>query len=284
MTTTQVLSNADLGHGAEVDVRLPKKQRRARLSRPAQERVMLFVSPLLFLVLWELLARTGILNVRFFPAPTTVIAQFRYELGSHGTLQYDTYVTVRRILIGFVVGAVPGVVIGLGMGFIRPLRLLIDPIVSVLYPIPKSAIMPLLLLIFGFGETPKWVLVALGVFFPVVMNCMSGVRGIQGVYVDVAKNYGASTLQYLRFVAMPGALPLLLSGLRLGVGQGLIMVVVAEMVGAHEGLGYMINHAWDLQSVKTMYVGLFVIGFIGIVTSLVLAELEQKLVPWTRRD
>lgn len=282
MSATQVTPSAFLG--GDIHVRMPKKERRGRLSKIAQERIMLFVSPILCLIVWEVLAQAGVLDVRFFPAPTTVISRFGYQLGPHGTLAYDTYVTIRRVLNGFMVGAVPGVVIGLGMGFIRPLRLLVDPVVSLLYPIPKSAIMPLLMLIFGFGETSKWVLVASGVFFPVVMNCMSGVRGIHSVYVDVAKNYGASTWQYLRFVAMPGALPLVLSGLRLGVGQGLIMVVVAELVGAREGLGYMINHAFQLSLVQDMYVGLYVVGVIGLFTSLVLAELEHKLVPWTGRD
>ena len=269
---------------AGASVRMPRAKRSARLSASTQERIMTFVAPLLFLLTWELATRVGILDVRFFPAPSMIFDQFRYELGPDGTLQYDTYVTLRRIAVGFLVGGIPAVTIGLCMGFMRPLRLLIDPVVSMLYALPKSAMMPLLMLILGFGESSKIALVALGVFFPVVVNCMAGVRGIPTVYVDVAKNYGASTLQYLRFVAMPGALPLILSGLRIGLAQGIILVAVAELVGAREGLGYMIQHAWELQSVRTMYVALFTIGAIGIVSSLVLRELEQKLVAWKSRD
>lgn len=269
---------------AGASVRMPEARRAARLSSSTQERIMTFVAPVLFLLAWEALTRAGILDAKFFPAPSMIIDQFGYELGPNGTLQYDTYVTLRRVLIGFLVGGVPAVIIGLCMGFIRPLRLLVDPVVSMLYALPKSAMMPLLMLILGFGESSKIALVSLGVFFPVVLNCMAGVRGIHSVYVDVAKNYGASTLQYLRFVAMPGALPLILSGLRIGLAQGIILVAVAELVGAREGLGYMIQHAWELQSVRTMYVALFTIGVIGIVSSLVLRELEQKLVAWTGRD
>ncbi|MEU6138110.1 ABC transporter permease [Nocardioides sp. NPDC047086] len=287
--TREVVQNAGAGATTSgrlegASVRMPKAQRTARISASTQERVMTFAAPVLFLLVWEALARVGILDVKFFPAPSMIIDQFGYELGPEGTLQYDTFVTLRRVLIGFLVGGVPAVVIGLCMGFMRPLRLLVDPVVSMLYALPKSAMMPLLMLILGFGESSKVALVALGVFFPVVVNCMAGVRGIQSVYVDVATNYGASTLQYLRFVAMPGALPLMLSGLRIGLAQGIILVAVAELVGAREGLGYMIQHAWELQSVRTMYVALFTIGIIGIVSSLVLRELEQKLVAWTRRD
>ncbi|MFI6347577.1 ABC transporter permease [Streptomyces sp. NPDC050560] len=268
------------GDGARIVRRQTARARGVRVSASAQERLLTFLSPVLFLALWEVLARTGLVDQRFFPAPSAVFQEFVKQLGSGGTLRYDTYVTVRRVLIGFVVGGVPGVVIGLGMGFIRPLRLMLDPVISMLYPIPKSSIMPLLLLIFGFGEASKWVLVAIGVFFPVVLNCMAGVLGIQSAYVDVARNYGAGRAQYLRYVAFPGALPLVLSGLRLGLGMGLVLVAIAEIVGAQDGLGYMIQHSWELFSVETMYVGLFVLGFIGIATSLLLRELERAVVPW----
>jgi ABC-type nitrate/sulfonate/bicarbonate transport system permease component len=256
------------------------RRRRGWASTSTQERILTLLSPIIFLALWELCSRSGLLDTRFFPAPSAVMEQFWALLTGGSSLLNDTYVTLRRVAIGFVVGAVPGVVIGLGMGFVRPLRLFLDPVISMLYPIPKSAIMPLLLLIFGFGEASKWVLVAIGVFFPVVLNCMAGVIGINKAYVDVANNYGASRLQYLRFVAFPGALPLMLAGLRLGLGMGLILVAVAEIVGAKDGLGYLIQHSWELFSVTTMYVGLFLLGFIGVVTSLALRELERKLVPW----
>ena len=249
-------------------------------SAPTQERILTFLSPFLFLLLWEACTRSGLLDQRFFPAPSAVFAQFWIMITGDSTLIQDILVTLRRVGIGFLAGAIPGVVIGLGMGFIRPLRVFLDPIISMLYPIPKSAIMPLLLLIFGFGEASKWVLVAIGVFFPVVLNCMAGVIGINKMYVDVADNYGASKLQYLRFVAFPGALPLTLAGLRLGLGMGLVLVAVAEMIGAQNGLGYMIQHSWELFSVTTMYVGLMLFGLIGIITNLALQELERKAVPW----
>lgn len=254
--------------------------KRKKFGDSTQERVLAFLSPVVFLVLWECVAQIGLIDRRFFPPPSSVFAQFWVLMFEDSSLLHDIYVTLRRVFIGFVVGGLPAMVLGLAMGFIRPLRLFIDPVVSMLYPIPKSAIMPLLLLIFGFGEASKWVLVAIGVFFPVLLNCMSGVMGINKVYTDVANNYGASRLQYLRMVAFPGALPLILSGLRLGLGMGLILVAVAEIVGAQDGLGYLIQHSWELFSVETMYVGLFLLGLIGIVTSLGLKELERKMVPW----
>lgn len=256
----------------------PLKQK--KFGNSTQERVLAFLSPVVFLVLWECIAQIGLIDRRFFPPPSSVFAQFWVLMFEDSSLLNDIYVTLRRVFIGFIVGGLPAMALGLAMGFIRPLRLFVDPVVSMLYPIPKSAIMPLLLLIFGFGEASKWVLVAIGVFFPVLLNCMSGVMGINRIYTDVANNYGASRLQYLRLVAFPGALPLILSGLRLGLGMGLILVAVAEIVGAQDGLGYLIQHSWQLFSVETMYVALFLLGLIGIVTSLGLKELERKVVPW----
>lgn len=282
MTRTMAIADRPAsGASSQRVIRKASKPGGGRMpSAPTQERALTFLSPIIFLLLWEALGRTGFLDPRFFPAPSAIFEQFWTMITGDSTLVSDILVTLRRVGIGFLAGAIPGMIIGLGMGFIRPLRVLLDPIISMMYPIPKSATMPLLLLIFGFGEASKWVLVAIGVFFPVVLNCMAGVRNINKMYVDVADNFGASKLQYLRFVAFPGALPLTLAGLRLGLGMGLVLVAVAEMIGAQDGLGYMIQHSWELFSVTTMYVGLMLFGLIGIITNLALRELERKAVPW----
>jgi NitT/TauT family transport system permease protein len=152
--------------------------------------------------------------------------------------------------------------------------------VAATYPIPKSAILPLILLIFGLGEASKIVMVALGVFYPVIINAMVGVLQIDRIYLDVGKNYRASRWQVFRTIALPGAMPSIVAGIKLGVGMGLILIAISEMVGAQNGLGFMIWNAWQVLIVETMYVGLVVIALLGFAFTLILNELERWLLPW----
>ena len=123
-------------------------------------------------------------------------------------------------------------------------------------------------------------MVAIGVFFPVVINTMTGVLGIQKIYLDVGKNFHAGRWNTFRTIALPGALPTIMTGIKLGLGMGLVLIAIAEMVGAKSGLGYLIWSAWETFSVERMYVGLFVIAIIGFLITLLLNELERILVPW----
>jgi NitT/TauT family transport system permease protein len=197
-----------------------------------------------------------------------------------GELWHHTSITLQRLLFGFVAGGVPALVIGVVMGLNRTVRAMVEPLIAATYPIPKSAILPLALLIFGLGEASKIFMVALGVFFPVVINSTTGVLGISKIYLDVGQNFRASRWNMFKTIALPGALPVILTGIRLGLGLGLILISIAEMVGAKRGLGYMIWASWETFSVEQMYVGLFVIALIGFVLTVALGQLEKVLVPW----
>ena len=122
-----------------------------------------------------------------------------------------------------------------------------------------------------------------GVIFPILINTMAGVMEIEKVYFDVAHNFRADRVQVFRIVALPGAMPLIMADVKLGVGISLILISIAEMVGAKSGLGFMIWNAWETLSVETMYVGLIVIAMLGIISTLVLNEIERFLVPWKTR-
>jgi ABC-type nitrate/sulfonate/bicarbonate transport system permease component len=255
--------------------------RKRRLGPDARDRLLAVLSPLALLALWEIATRTGMLDDRFFPAPSSIASTF-VDLIQSGELWTNTWISVRRVMLGLAMGAAPALVIGLLMGLYRPVRAALDPIVAATYPIPKSAIVPLLLLIFGLGEMSKIVMVAIGAFFPVVINTCAGVREIPPIYRDVGHNYGASRWQEFRTIALPGALPLIMTGLKLAVGLGLILIVIAEMIGAKSGLGFMIWNAWQVFAVPTMYVGLITISILGVLFTLALTELERLLVPWRR--
>lgn len=259
-----------------------KKPDKRRLSRQAKDRILAVMSPLALLALWEITAQVGLLDTRFFPAPTRIASQF-VELVQSGELLVNTWVSLQRLFFGFLLGGIPALVLGLIMGLYRPIRAAIDPLIAATYPIPKSAVLPLILLIFGLGEPSKIVMVAIGVFFPVVINTIAGVLEIDKIYHDVSKNFGASRWQVFRTVALPGAMPLIMTGVKLGIGLGLILIAIAEMVGAKSGIGYMIWNAWQIFSVETMYVGILVISVLGVLFTVVMNELEQVIIPW-RRD
>jgi NitT/TauT family transport system permease protein len=189
-------------------------------------------------------------------------------------------ISLQRLALGFLLGGIPALVIGIVMGISRPLRALVDPLISATYPIPKSSILPLILLIFGLGEASKIVMVAIGVFYPIAINATAGVLQISPIYLDVGKSFKASRWDTFRTIALPGALPFIMTGVKLGAGLALILIAVAEMVGAKSGIGFMIWSAWETFAVAKMYVGLFVIAIIGFVLSLLLNELERWVIRW----
>jgi NitT/TauT family transport system permease protein len=246
--------------------------------RGTSERLMSVVAPIGVFVLWELAARLHLIDTRFFPAPSSIAGTFADQI-RNGSLLNNTGISLLRLLFGFLLGAVPALVVGLVMGLYRPVRILVEPLILATYPIPKSAILPLILLIFGLGEPSKIVMVAIGVFYPVVINTASGVMQIPSMYLDVGKNFGAGRWQTFRTIALPGALPFIMTGIKLGAGLGLILIAIAEMVGAQSGLGFMIWNAWQILSVNTMYVGLIVIAILGFVITIGLNELERLLIP-----
>jgi NitT/TauT family transport system permease protein len=250
--------------------------------RAAGEQLIGVASPLLLLVLWEAAARVGLIDVRFFPAPSTIIMQL-VLLARSGELELHLWASLQRLLWGFLLGGIPALLLGLAMGLYRPVRIAIDPLVAATYPVPKSAILPLVLLIFGLGEMSKVVMVALGVFYPILINTVAGVRNIQPIYLDVGRNFGATGWQVFRTIALPGALPNIMAGVKLGIGMGLILIAIAEMIGAREGIGYMIWNAWQILAVDTMYVGLMVIAILGFLFNLILDAVEQLVVPWRNR-
>ena len=252
---------------------------RRKWSRESVERAMNIVSPVFLLLIWELCARAGFIDVRFFPAPSKVF-QVMYNMIQNGQLEKHVWASLQRLWWGILFGGIPALVLGIAMGMYRTLRVIVEPVIMATYPIPKSAILPLILLIFGLGEASKIVMVATGVFYPILINAMAGVLEINKIYFDVGRNFGASRWQVFRTVALPGALPLIMTGVKLGVGLGLVLIAIAEMVGAKSGLGYMIWNAWEILSVETMYVGLISIAVLGLVFTLLLNELERMIVPW----
>jgi NitT/TauT family transport system permease protein len=251
------------------------------LSVEAKERIIAVVSPAAILLAWQLLSWAGVIDGRFIPSPLSIAAA-GYHIVATGELWRHLEASLARLFAGFALGAVPGVVLGLLMGLSRWVRAAIDPLVSAIYPIPKIALLPLVMLFFGIGDMSKIVLVALSVVFLVLINTMAGVMQLDPVFFDVAKNYRATRWKLFMRVVIPGALPFIFVGLRLGIGVGLIVVVAAEFVAARSGIGFLIWTSWEVMRVENMFVGIIVITVLGLLSTLALKELERLALPWRR--
>ncbi|GBG57230.1 ABC transporter permease [Sporomusaceae bacterium FL31] len=242
-------------------------------------RILSILSPLTLLILWELLAQIGAIDIRLFSSPFLIFKSF-IPLMLSGDLLNNTAVSVQRVILGFIAGSVPGILIGISMGLSPFIRSAIEPMIAATYPIPKLALMPLILLIFGLGETSKIFTIAIGVFYLVVINTMAGVLSIDRIYLDVAKNFGASRKDFYLTVALPGALPMIFAGLKLGMGMALILIVAAELSAAKAGIGWMIWRSYDMFDIEQMFVALIMLSVLGYIFSLILDLIERLVLPW----
>lgn len=237
------------------------------------------VSPLGLLVVWELLSRSGVLDPRFVPPPS-VIAGALWRMTQSGELPFHIAVSVRRILIGFLLGSIPAVALGLAMGLARPIRALFMPLVAAIYPIPKIAIYPLIIFYLGIGEASKVSIVALSIFFLVLLNTMAGVLGLDRAYFNIARAYGAGPRSLFTSVGFPGALPHIFTGLKLGMGFALIVIVGAELLGSDAGIGFLIWRSYQIFAIDAMFVGLLVTAILGWLATITLDWLERVAIPW----
>ncbi len=252
-------------------------------TRRALELSLTLTAPIILLAVWEALSRSGRIDPLFWPPPSSLWDTFREEIEAGGLLT-DVRVSLLRILGGFLLGAVPGVILGLAMGLSWPIRVFVMPIAAAVYAIPKIAVLPLVILVFGIGETSKVVIVALSIFFLVVLNTMGGVLAIDRTYRDVAKSFGANPIALFFTVALPGALPAIFTGLRLALGFSLIVIVGAEFLSPRRGVGHFIWESYQTLAIKQMFVGLIVTGLLGWLLTLAIDLLERLVVPWRAAD
>lgn len=273
------------GQGLVEEVVVLERSRTAKpalVSKRTFVRLIAFLSPSLLLVLWEVLARLNVIDVRLFSRPS-LIFEALYPLVKTGELFRHAYISVQRIVLGFFCGAVPGVVLGLSMGLFPPIRASLMPLVASTFPIPKLAIMPLILIVFGLGEASKVFTIAIGVFYLVLINSMTGVLSIEPIFLEVAKNFGASRRQFYLTVALPGSLPMIFAGLKLGMGTALLLIVAAELSAAQAGVGWMVWRAYDMFDIERMFSALITLAAMGYLLSLALDALEKRVIPWKAR-
>lgn len=252
---------------------------RPRMSKATKDRLLQIGSPIALLILWEIVVLSGFVNAKFFPAPTQIIGSFLH-LATSGLLVLDLKASLYRILLGFVLGAVPGLIIGLLMGLFPLVRAILDPVVSATYPIPKLALLPLFMLIFGIGNLEMILVIATGAIYLVLINTVAGVMEIPKIYWDVAKDLKADWWGRFKTVAFPGALPLIFTGLKLSIGMAILLIVAAESDGANHGVGFLIWRAYDIYDIRQMYVAFVLLSLMGYVFTVILNEIERFVIKW----
>lgn len=231
------------------------------------------------LVAWQLAAGSGVISAAFFPQPTRIWGAL-IKLTLHGELLTALSATAARFAVGLAIGGTLGAALGLAMGWWPRLQAMLDPLIAVIYPIPKIAVFPLLLVIFGIGETSKYIVVSLAAFFPMLITCLAGVRQINKVYFEVGRNYGARGTRFFTRILLPGSLPSLLAGLRLAANMAFVIAIGVEIVSARAGLGVLLWYGWQTFRVPDIYAVLVVIALVGLTLSYLIDRLTRAIVPW----
>lgn len=254
------------------------------IRRTTRRNVMLSVlTPIVALVLWEISSRAGLTDARFFPPPTQVFST-GFEMVTNGTLLANLWVTVSTLLIGLVIGYAAGVVVGVLMGLFRPLRAALEPLLSGLYTIPKIAILPLLVLIFGIGDAPRIIVVGIGSFFIAWITMLEATANVPHGYLETAESFNLTRAEKLRFVILPSTLPDLFVGMRIAVGNAVLLIVAVEFVVGGEGVGSMIWNSWTIFATGRMYAGIVIVALLGFVLSRIVTLAAVVAVPWAPKS
>lgn len=231
------------------------------------------------LTIWEAASRFAFVSPAILPPPTAIARALVGAL-TGGDLLTHLGVTLGRLTAGVLLGGTAGLLTGLAMGWSRRLRGVADPFVSMIHPVPKLALLPLLMVFLGLGEAPKVLVIAATSFFPMVLNAMAGVRQISPVHFDVARSHGASRRQMLRRVVIPGSLPTVLIGARLATNVALVTTVAVEMIAAQRGLGSQLWLSWQVMRVDLLFATVALIALLGVVINRGMRRLARRAAPW----
>jgi sulfonate transport system permease protein len=244
-----------------------------------------FVLPLILALVWEGMARSGLFNTRLMPPPS-VIGATLWELARSGELLTHALATLSRVGAGFGLGALAGTLLGALTGSLPVARQLLDPTLQALRSIPSIAWVPLFILWFGIFEASKVALIAVGVFFPVYLGVAAAILSIDRKIIEVGRVFRLSKLQMVRRVMLPAILPDWITSLRSGLGLGFMFVVAAEIMGASEGLGYLLVDGQQLGRPDRIIAAIIAFAVLGKLADSVLVTLTRPILAWqdTARD
>jgi len=236
----------------------------------------------LFIILWQILSTSGIINPTLFPPPSKVFLSF-IDLGSTGELTLHIRSSIFRVLFGLVIGSLIGIVFGLLTGRIKFAEKSLSPLFQVLRSFPPVAIIPLIIVWLGIGETAKLFSISFAVFFPVWINTHIGASRVPDHYMKASYLLTKSIYNKLIKVIIPASLPFIIAGIRTGIAIAYIMIFVSELAGSSSGLGYLISVSHLSYRIDKMIVGLILLGFFGAFTDFLFVKITRRLFPWIEK-
>ena len=235
-----------------------------------------------WIALLEIAARNGWINRAFSPVPSLVARHLGSVLGSRAC--YEALASTLGLLAaGYFLACAAGIALGVAMGYSRRVYALLEPTLELLRPIPKPALLPPLILLFGLGASMKIAIIFLGALFPVLINTVQGVRAVDPVLIDVARTFRCGAGRIVTRVVLPASLPMILAGMRVSLGLGLVLVILAEMLTGSEGLGAQLVDAQRAFRVHEMYAWTVVLAVLGLALALGFDALERRLIFWSSR-
>jgi NitT/TauT family transport system permease protein len=246
---------------------------------PATSRIAGWVALAVVLALWQLVGSLGLVNPLFLPTPLAILRAMG-RLAASGALWHHLSISVMRIGLGWIIGTLTGVITGFAIGLSASARSVGITFISALFPIPKIALLPLLILWLGIGEEPKIATIALGVFFSTAISVYSGVDAVPRNLIRMAQSFDVPFLTIVRKVIWPGALPSVLAGFRITASVALLLVVSAEMIGADYGIGAFVLQAGNLMQTDQLLAGVVMLSLLGLLVGKLINLLEARLLHW----
>jgi NitT/TauT family transport system permease protein len=271
----------------QVARRSEKKWDSARIIACAHLVLRNSIGPFLVLLLWHLASTREWVDPRFLPSPLTVLQTFQdWVFGQRGTTTYSgtwiihTLNSAYRVTIGFAIAAVVGVVLGCLIGWFRLVSDLLDPVIQIVRPIPITSWVPFSVIFFGIRDGSAFFLIALGAFFPIVVNTAAGVASTPKLLVRAARMLGIRWYMVLPRVVLPSSMPYIFTGLRLGIGLAWVLVIVAEMMAVKSGLGFVMWDAYYFLRLDIIIAAMLSVGVLGFVSDLIIRMIGRWLMRW----
>jgi len=246
---------------------------------PVPRRLLPWIVFVVLIALWQLASSTGLVPALFLPSPDAIMNAF-VELWLNGTLVEHLSASLKRIIPGWIIGTAAGLAVGLAMGIFSAARAGGLPVVSALFPIPKIALLPLLILWFGIGEPSKVATIALGVFFPTVISAYSACDSVPRNLIRMAQSFGLPATDIVRKIILPGSMPGILAGFRISASVALLLVVAAEMIGAQYGIGAFVLQAGNLMQTDQLMAGVVMLSVLGLLIAWGLGMVERSVLRW----
>jgi NitT/TauT family transport system permease protein len=234
---------------------------------------------ILFLAFWQWAGTSGVSNPLFTSSPTKVVQAF-FALAAKGELGNDILVSGQEFLIGFGLALVVGIPLGILMGWYKPLEALLDPLVNFFNATPRVALLPLMIIWLGIGPNSKIAIIFAGAVFSILINTIAGVKNLDSTILRAAHSFGASDLQIFKTVALPGSVPFILTGMRLGLAHALVGVVVGELYASTAGVGHLIAIAGNTFQTDKVFVGVVIIAAAGLAVTAVFGRIEAHFQSW----